>query len=86
MKSLTVADTAALAIYCEAVADLAAARRALADPDQPVRPARQLYQQAKATLRQMATEFGLTPVARARLHVGETPEADDPQGMARWLQ
>jgi P27 family predicted phage terminase small subunit len=76
-------DREALACYCEAVEELATAKKTLAEEGSTFttekgyvgqHPAVAIKNKAVARVRQFALEFGLTPAARARLRIEDGDE------------
>jgi P27 family predicted phage terminase small subunit len=84
---LTKADRAALSAYCQAWADWVAANEVMAKPKAEggglvvvtgdgypmLSPLWTISQQAAKTMRSYLTEFGLTPAARSRMKVSNSP-------------
>lgn len=72
MGTLTTADVRPFATLCELQATLLVASRDKDDPEMQA-AAQKLERDTAVTVRQYYTEFGLTPVSRARLSVPEKP-------------
>jgi P27 family predicted phage terminase small subunit len=85
---LTIADRAALAAYCQAWADWIEARAEMNRPGGKVTVTPKGYEmqspwvglanRALAKMKEFASEFGLTPASRARIHAEppKSPEDD----------
>jgi P27 family predicted phage terminase small subunit len=84
LKCLTRSDQAALALYCQAIADVEELREVLGKEGwtlttpQGVKkhPAASAYNEACTRVRAFSLEFGLTPSARTRIKVDAKKSAD----------
>lgn len=72
---LAFVDRGALAVSCQAYSDIVDARRKLKKKFSWAQMQR--WQHAVKTFKAFATEFGLTPSSRMRLHLAEPDNADD---------
>lgn len=77
---LTIVDGDALAITCQSYSDAVAARARLAKQKRQSWKDIQAWQHGVKTFKAFATEFGLTPSSRSRIHLPE-PDDDDSEGL-----
>lgn len=86
MELLTSADADALAMYCQTYDNWVKASKKLADGGMVTKtengypimsPYVTIVNQCLRTMKQLLTEFGMTPASRSRISVPEKPEDDD---------
>ncbi len=79
---ITEADALVLMLLCDAVSDLLAARRVIADDgimlDDKRHPCMITIEKARKQIQSLASEFGLTPVSRTRVKADTKPKQENP--------